>query len=88
MFYNVYEFIALVGRYAVDEETQHEINKVFEYFDAKKRNKLTAIDMKEGFSKLGETVKDKDIDRIFLELDLDADGAIDFEEFLAAMITP
>lgn len=37
------------------------------------------MDMKEGFSKLGETVKDKDVDRMFLELDLDADGAIDFE---------
>ncbi len=46
MFYNVYEFIALVGRYAVDEETEHEISKVFEFFDIKKRNKLTAIDLK------------------------------------------
>ena len=60
---------------------------MFEYFDCKKRNKLTSIELKEGFSKLGETVKDKDIDRMFLELDLDADGAIDFEEFLAAMIS-
>lgn len=25
---------------------------------------------------------------MFLELDLDADGAIDFEEFLAAMVSP
>jgi Ca2+-binding EF-hand superfamily protein len=35
---------------------------------------------------LGENVKGKEIDRMFLELDIDADGAIDFEEFLAAMI--
>ena len=53
MFYNVYEFIALVGRYAVDEETELEIKKVFDHFDSKKRNQLTAIDLKEAFSKLG-----------------------------------
>ncbi len=53
MFYNVYEFIAIVGRNAVDEETEQEIKKVFEFFDTKKRNKLTAIDLKDGFGKLG-----------------------------------
>ncbi len=61
---------------------------MFGFFDTKKRNKLTTINLKEGFIKLGETIKDRDIDRIFLELDLDADGAINFEEFLAAMVAP
>ncbi len=63
-----------------------EIKKVFDYFDNKKINRLTTMELKEGFQKLGENVKGKEIDRMFLELDIDADGAIDFEEFLAAMI--
>lgn len=67
-----------MGRHGIDEETEGEFKKVFEYFDTKNRNKLTAMDLKEGFVKLGENVRDRDVDKIFLELDLDADGAIDF----------
>lgn len=66
MFYNVYEFIALVGRHSIDDDTEQEMQKVFNYFDTKKRNKLTAIDLKEGIRKLGENVRDKDIDKMFL----------------------
>lgn len=46
MFYNVYEFIAIVARYGVDQETQSQMKKVFEFFNVKRRNKLTAIDLK------------------------------------------
>jgi Ca2+-binding EF-hand superfamily protein len=42
------------------------MKKAFDYFDVKKRTKLTAIDFKDTFYKLGENVKDKDVDRIFL----------------------
>jgi Ca2+-binding EF-hand superfamily protein len=50
----------------VDEETQNEFRKIFNFFDAGKKNKLTAINLKNGLNRLGESIKDKEIDKIFL----------------------
>lgn len=40
--------------------------------------KIDSLDLKHALIELGENIKDKEIDQIFLEMDLDQDGAIDF----------
>lgn len=48
-FYNVYEFIAIVGRYGIDDETEQEFKRVFNFFDIRKKQKINCLDLKHGF---------------------------------------
>ena len=52
--------------------------KIFCFVDKKKKMKIDSIDLKVALLELGENVKDIEIDKMFLEMDVDQDGIIDF----------
>ena len=58
---------------------------MFKLFDKDGNGLITKEELKEGLSKLGEKMTDKDIDQLLEEADLDGDGNISFDEFAELM---
>ena len=54
--FNSSEVISVIGRLNVKEDVVKEIRNLFNFFDAGKKKKLTARDLKNGFEKLHENL--------------------------------
>ena len=82
---SVEEMIGIVARLGVEDEVEREMRKVF-YFFSGGEEVLTAADLRGGMERLGEGLKEREVNQILLEMDLNSDGYIDFETFLEAMM--
>ncbi|XP_068569999.1 calcium-binding protein 5-like [Cebidichthys violaceus] len=81
------DFTELMGPRMMGE-TAHmlglkELQSAFVQFDVDRDGKITQEEMKEAVkSMLGEKLKKGELEEIIKELDINADGSIDFEEFV------
>ena len=68
------------------QNEQHDIINHFKAMDENNDGFLDKKELKDGFEKIGKLYNDKEIDKLFEEIDLDGNGKISYSEFLAAAI--
>lgn len=74
---SVEEMIGVVARLGVEDEVERELRKVFYFFSAGEEV-LAAADLRSGMERLGEGLKERELNQILQEMDLNSDGYIDF----------
>ena len=62
-----------------------DFRKIFEFFSGGDEY-LTAQELEAGLARLGDSMKERDVNQIFIELDLNFNGYISFETFLEAIV--
>lgn len=68
-----------------DENEEEELREAFKLFDKNKRGYITPSDLRAVLQCMGEELSEEEIDDMIAEVDIDGDGKIDFEEFIACM---
>lgn len=80
------EFIVLMERFGKDpEETEKNLRAAFTVFDKNKDGFISVKELKDVMMNLGEKMTDDEFDDMIAEADIDGDGQIDYEEFIAMM---
>jgi len=65
------------------QDPREEILRAFDLFDKGKKGKIDFNDLKRVARELGEGLEEEELMAMIEEFDLDGDGAINREEFLA-----
>ena len=60
----------------------HVLRAVFKQYDQNNDGKISAAEIKKLFKKLGDNLTDKEVNEIIRGVDSNADGKIDYEEFV------
>lgn len=68
-----------------DGEDEEELRQAFKMFDKSGSGYICASDLRVVIQCLGEDLTEEEIDEMIAEVDIDGDGRIDFQEFLACM---
>lgn len=80
------EFIVLMERFGKDpQETEMQLRAAFKVFDKNKDGFISVRELKEVMMNLGEKMTDDEFEDMIVEADVDGDGQIDYEEFIAMM---
>ncbi|KAJ2729128.1 hypothetical protein IW152_005731 [Coemansia sp. BCRC 34962] len=79
------EFIALMERHSSEGSEQAELKEAFKVFDKDGNGSITKSELRQAMKDLGEKLTDKEIDAMIQEVDEDANGEINFEEFSKMM---
>jgi calmodulin len=81
------EFLTLMARktkgVAVDSE--EEIREAFRVFDEDGTGLISAAELRDGMSNLGEKLTDAQVDEMIQEADDDGDGHVSYNEFVKMM---
>lgn len=62
-----------------------ELKTAFDFFDKNKDGRISYKELAEIISSLGDTVSETEVRECILEVDLNGDGYVDFEEFVNMM---
>ncbi|XP_046567507.1 calmodulin-A-like isoform X1 [Haliotis rubra] len=68
-----------------EEDEEEELRQAFTVFDKSGCGYITASDLRAVLQCMGEDLTEEEIDEMIAEVDIDGDGRIDFEEFIACM---
>lgn len=68
-----------------DEDSEEEIRETFRVFDKDGNGFVSPAELRHVLGNIGEKLSDEEIDEMILEADVDGDGAINYEEFVAMM---
>lgn len=80
-------FAELINSKMSEKEQIEQIRMAFEMLDDDKTGKVTFRNLKRIAKELGETLTDQEIHEMINEADVDNDGEISFEEFVALVKT-
>lgn len=69
------------------EDEEEELRQAFRVFDKSGCGYITPSDLRAVLQNIGENLTEEEIDEMIAEVDIDGDGRIDFEEFIACMRT-
>ncbi|KAH7968641.1 hypothetical protein HPB52_010497 [Rhipicephalus sanguineus] len=64
-------------------DTEEEIREAFRVFDRDGNGFITATELRHVMTTLGEKLTDEEVDAMIREADMDGDGQINYEEFVA-----
>ena len=67
----------------VVEDDDDEVIRAFKSFDKDQSGKISNIEFRYILTQLGEKFTDSEVDTLFKECDLDNDGVLNYEEFVA-----
>ncbi|XP_033755642.1 calmodulin-A-like isoform X2 [Pecten maximus] len=68
-----------------EEDEEEELRQAFRVFDKTGCGYISASDLRAVLQCMGEDLTEEEIDEMIAEVDIDGDGRIDFEEFIACM---
>ena len=77
------QFQAVMAQRISLRDPREEVLRAFELFDENGKGKIDLQDLRRVARELGEGLGDEELAAMIEEFDLDGDGAIDREEFLA-----
>lgn len=67
------------------EHEKEELRLAFKYFDRRGQGYISANDLRNVLECLGEDITEEEVDEMIAEVDINGDGRIDFEEFIACL---
>ena len=79
------EFLTLMSQKMTATAVEEEIKEAFRVFDMDRNGLISASELRHVMTNLGERLTDKQVDDMIKEADIDGDGHINYEEFLAMM---
>ena len=78
------EFVTLMQKQeVVVEDDDDEVIRAFKSFDKDQSGKISNMEFRYILTQLGEKFTDSEVDTLFKECDLDNDGVLNYEEFVA-----
>ncbi|XP_037503725.1 calmodulin-A-like [Rhipicephalus sanguineus] len=77
------EFLAMMTKKTHTADTEEEIREAFRVFDRDGNGFITATELRDVMTTLGEKLTDEEVDAMIREADMDGDGQINYEEFVA-----
>ncbi|KAL6941789.1 hypothetical protein ACO0RG_002927 [Hanseniaspora osmophila] len=77
------DFYSVAATKILERDPLEEIKRAFTLFDADNKGMITFENLKQVANDLGEKLSDEDIHKMINEFDLDEDGGINEEEFIA-----
>jgi calmodulin len=80
------EFLTLMARKMKDTDSEEEIMEAFKVFDKDGSGFISAAELKNIMTNLGEKLTDEEVDEMVREADVNGDGQIDYEEFVKMMM--
>ena len=80
------EFLMLMVGKSKDVNTEEEFIEAFRVFDRDENGFISADELKNTMTNLGEKMSDEEVMEMIREADFDGDGQINYEEFVAMMI--
>ncbi|CAM9305231.1 unnamed protein product [Ectocarpus fasciculatus] len=81
------EFVAMMARQALYEDSNQELHEAFKVFDMDGDGEITGAEIKTIMKQLGQHLEDDEVDLIIGEADTDGNGNINYEEFVKIMMT-
>lgn len=79
------EFMEMMPRQEKDDNAEEEMLEAFQVFDTDGNGSITADELRQIFSNLGEKLTDEEINDMIKEADMDGDGEINYQEFVKMM---
>ena len=69
----------------ITDEQRKELQDIFDQFDKDKDGKISGKELANAMESMGQNPTDEEINEMMREVDLNRDGKIDFDEFMAIM---
>ena len=94
------EFLTMMARKMKDTDSEEEIREAFRYFlvlfykiwmqifsvfDKDGNGYISSAELRHVMTNLGEKLTDEEVDEMIREADIDGDGQVNYEEFVAMM---
>uniref|UniRef100_A0A7E4ZS23 Calmodulin n=1 Tax=Panagrellus redivivus TaxID=6233 RepID=A0A7E4ZS23_PANRE len=79
------EFVSMMSKKMKQSEDDRELKEAFQVFDTDRDGYITAPELGVIMRNLGENLSEKEICEMIHEADLDGDGKVNFDEFVAMM---
>jgi len=80
------EFLSLMARKMKDTDTEEELIEAFKVCDRDGNGFISAAEIRHIMSNLGEKITDEEMDEMIRDADVDDDGQVNYEEFVAMMM--
>lgn len=84
---NFPEFLTMMARKMKDIDSAQEIKETFRVFDMEGKGYISAAELRNPMTNLGEKLTDEEVNEMMREADIDGDGQINYEEFVQMMTT-
>ncbi|CAO2590544.1 unnamed protein product [Lemmus lemmus] len=68
-----------------DTDSEEEIREVFRIFDKDGNGYISAAELCQVMTNLGEKLTDEEVDEMIREADINGDGQVSYEEFVQMM---
>mmetsp|Transcript_95710 Transcript_95710/g.257261 ORF Transcript_95710/g.257261 Transcript_95710/m.257261 type:complete len:149 (-) Transcript_95710:181-627(-) len=80
------DFLSLMARKLKDTDTEEELIEAFKVFDRDEDGFISAGELRDSMTHLGEGLSHLEVDEMIKEADLDGDGQINYDEFVKMMM--
>ncbi|RKO92984.1 EF-hand, partial [Blyttiomyces helicus] len=80
------EFLKMMVRKMKDTDSEEEVKEAFKVFDKDGNGFITAAELRNVMTNLGEKLSEEEVDEMIKEADVDGDGQINYEEFVKMMV--
>lgn len=77
----------MMARKMKDTDSEEEKKEAFRVFDKDGNGFISAAELRHVMTNLGEKMTDKDVEEMIAEADINADGMVNYEEFIKMMMT-
>ncbi|KAK6127851.1 hypothetical protein DH2020_038420 [Rehmannia glutinosa] len=81
-----HEFLNLMAAQMKDPDSEEALREAFNLFDKDQNGLISAAELHQVMTNLGEKVTDEEVDEMIREADLDGDGQVSYEEFVILML--
>ncbi|KAL1861755.1 hypothetical protein VTK73DRAFT_6931 [Phialemonium thermophilum] len=79
------EFLNMMARGVKEVDTEQELLNAFQVFDKDNSGTISASELRQVLSSLGENLTDNELDEMLKMADRNGDGTIDYNEFVQIM---
>jgi calmodulin len=80
------EFLNLMARKMKDTDSEEELKEAFCVFYKDQNGFISAAELRQGMTNLGEKLSEEEVEEMVREADVDGDGQINYDEFVKVMM--
>ena len=81
------EFLIMMEQKMKEKNSDEDIRDTFQVFDKDGNGLISAPELWQVMTILGKNFTNKEIDEMILDVDIDGDGQVNYEEFVAMMMS-